>query len=693
MQEALSILANYDPVSRPLAEATKRQYKAIDPSLMMSPEDGRYADQLGKAAPFINEAALVRERLMIEAEWFRHLLLHVLPPDILDAEGIDLAERVAVSLKNLANDTTPATVRRTKEVEDTTKHDVIAMITACREYVERILVGRSNHVSRAIRWTRKKMPQWVHRLLGWKMTNEKTLSQLLSYVHLGLTSEDINSPSHSLLLLNACRNVLQPQATKMIAAMRARAADFANAEDVQNPGASMGARFARYAENLEECLSDVTDPKYLTVKFSGATGTHAALQAIARPGASASALAASFAGKIAPECVYLSVTAQINPHDDLSLWCGAVARLSETMQRIGREIWEDSGFDAEVGGNLEKLMSITPEKGSSGSSAMPHKVQVINIENAIGTAKLLKGRVEGLQKTINVNRQQRELSDSVCIRDMFGDVLPKLLHMFQNVTKDLDKLKLNDHVRLADASSLAQELPRQIPEDRKEMLLRRMQPWRTALEQLARRDASVPMLARTHNQPASPTTFGKEWKVFAERFAYLEEICAGRIPSRLSADEIEQAALGILEQFAGDFQLYESRGLVKEASDTSAQAMLRHRRERRNIESGSALPWEMSNVVIVNPDQANRELDAHYECLAEAVQTILRLNGVPEAYEIVKVVTRGAQMNREEYRAMIERLLADPRVPEKTRNDVGPYLLNLTPQQFIGLAPELAMAA
>jgi adenylosuccinate lyase len=685
MLGARHILEQYDPVSVPLAEATQRQYEALDPSLLMSPEDGRYSEQLAKLAPYVNEAALVRMRLIVEAEWFCHLLLHVLPPDILDAEGRQLADRVADVLRELGNATAIQTVHRTKEVEDKTKHDVIAMITACREYVERVLIGRKNPVSGAIRWIRK-------RIFGAKIADEKMLSTLLSYVHLGLTSEDINSPSHSLILLNACNRVLRPQAEKMIAALRARAADFANVEDPQHPGASMGARFARYATDLEQCLPDVVDPRYLTVKFSGATGTHAALQAIARPGVDARAVAASFVEHIVPQCQYLPVTAQINPHDDLSLWCGATARLSATMQRICQEIWDDSGFDVEIGGDLQKLLSITPDAGASGSSAMPHKIQVINIENAIGTAKLLKGRMQGLQRTINVNRLQRELSDSVCIRDLFGDALPKLLHMFQNVTKDLDKLKLSQRVPQVDVSALKQELPPTTATIPKGNLLEHIRRWRLVLDTLARRDANIAMLARTHNQPASPTTLGKEWKVFAQRFAYLEDVCTGRIPSGCFTDDIEQTAIGILEQLAGDVRLYNDRGILL-ALPQGAEHLFQLRLDRRSLDMGSGLTMELPGAVVVHSDRAHRELQAHFESLAEAVQTTLRCNGVPDAYEIVRAVTRGAQMNQQEYRSMIERLLADVRVPAKTREEVGPYLLNLTPQQFTGLAADLAVIA
>jgi adenylosuccinate lyase len=92
----------------------------------------------------------------------------------------------------------------------------------------------------------------------------------------------------------------------------------------------------------------------------------------------------------------------------------------------------------------------------------------------------------------------------------------------------------------------------------------------------------------------------------------------------------------------------------------------------------------------VNNPACADELENHYECLGEAIQTVLRRHQVPNAYDIVKKFTRGTQMNRAEYRGMVEDLIKDPVVAEKLPEATKQYLLKLKPRKFIGEAAELA---
>jgi adenylosuccinate lyase len=106
------------------------------------------------------------------------------------------------------------------------------------------------------------------------------------------------------------------------------------------------------------------------------------------------------------------VTDQINPHDDFVVWAGFLNEFVRMVEDMCTEIWEDSGKDVWLDPeHAERMLFVKPDEGQSGSSAMPQKVQVINIENARGTAQELQGMTATLVTNMSVNRQQRELSD------------------------------------------------------------------------------------------------------------------------------------------------------------------------------------------------------------------------------------------------------------------------------------------
>jgi|GEM_PF-7094725 len=669
------ILETYSPVSDDLNEQARadKGYNEIH----VTPEDGRYADKLVSMRAFSSEAQLARFRLMIEAEWFRELVKEVLPPELFDGME-NMTKQISVAMGDIADKMTLSMANRITAIEAKSRHDVIAMITAMREEIEKV-IPVADEAERA------------------------KLQTLLSYVHLGLTSEDVTSPSHSLMLLNTLRQLLTPKMNEMLAALRKKALDFDSVRDPNNATASMGLRYREYASNLEDLAAPVLNPDYLTVKFAGATGTHSALKEIAGEGKDPRSIAANFIAKIAPELHYLPVTAQINPHDDLSIWAGQLRRFCEEMRWICEEIWEDSGRDVlTADGTLQKLLSVKTDTGQSGSSAMPQKVQVINIENAKGTAQALAAIARGLHESININRLQRELSDSRQIREVFGDVLPKLLQIIQNMAVDIPKLTVNDACREPDPPILQQESKKQEkPKGNGLHLSTVLTQMRHFLASAAVHHADVAMLARTHNQPASPTTFGKELRVFAERMSYLENLANGKVGNRtlenpIPDEDIQTTASGVLEQFLGDMRIYSSErnGLVTYNPDYAALDDPRKFQLHALMYLGSPIAFtSFVESIEIDGSIAERELEAHYESLGEAIQTILRRYGVYNAYEIVKKKAQGSQMNRAQYQHMITDILGSADVQGKIPADVADRLLNLTPKDFIGEAAELAKSA
>ncbi len=669
----------YAPVSRDLEFHALADAEGIHNEIHATPEDGRYAQKLAKIRAFVSEAALARVRMMMESEWFHALTRDVLPVGIIDTRRVVL-RTIGAAMRRIADTMTLRIANRITEVEGQTRHDVIALLQALREEIEQDLEIRQL-----------------------SFLDEEELPIALSFTHLPTTSEDITSASHALLLLNALGSILQPAFDRLMEAFLSTAQALDSVEDPATPGSSLGKRYRDYEERLENFREPMFNPDYLTMKFSGATGTHAALGLIAREGTKPTSISARFASQVAPELHYRPITAQINPHDDFSVWFGHVRGFCEEVQLICSEIWEDSGRDVEVNGALTKLLSIMPDKNQAGSSAMPHKIQVINIENALGTAEALEGLVSGLQKKINVNRLQRRLDDSRMIREQFGDVLPKILQILQNIATDLSKLKgipacvhpapdTLDTVGSSDEDHLA------VPQET--ALRERCMTMRIALEDVARRFAELPFLARTHNQPASPTTVGKEFRVFAERFAYVEGLLDGALRGRFvmknhSPDILHETVVGIVEHILGDLSLYagQRNGLMS-IPEIHVPFVHDASNRRECAEHFMAHPENFSQMmqgITVHPDIAAEELEAHYECLGEAVQTVLRRYGVYDAYEIVKKVARGAQMNRAQYREMIRGILTSSGIEKKVPREIQEFLLNLTPAAFTGSAAQLAV--
>lgn len=667
------LLGSYKAISPSIVAACNR---SADDALRMarcSPVDGRYAVKNKGIAPYVCEAQLARLRIMVEAEWFRNLFLKILPADFAAGEE-QLVVELARKMKSFADDLPIESAIEISKQEDRFKHDVIAMITVVRDFLEKEVSTSAG--------------------------KDKVL-RLLSMVHLGLTSEDVSSTSHSLMILSTLRSVIKPACESLVLGLRAKASDFNEVPDPDEPSASLGSRYFAYADRIESLCEPVANPDYLAVKFSGATGTHAAMGVVAHEGLDVLEIAKEFISAIAPELVYLPVTGQINPHDDLALWCRQADKLRVALQEISWEIWEDSGQDVIVGDELVKLLSITPDGDQSGSSAMPQKIQVILVENGIGTAACVGGLVHEFAKTVNVNRLQRELSDSRIIREILGVVLPELLQTFQNIATDIPKLTVNPKCKVPGFGSAVVRRfvkPAHYP-DEASAALKILHSIASSFKEASSRLAGVSFLARTHNQPASPTTFGKELRVFAQRLEYLAAVLTKNHFGKPGSydwkpSDVLEVAHGVLSQFFDDLRIYvlKRNGSVLIAKSPYFSFEANDSAEKN---AGIALKDPATLKVLldsleINSELANRELNAHYECLGEAVQTVLRRFGVWDAYDRVKKVTRGATMDRRAYQEMVRELLGEAPVSTLVPEPVQQWLIELQPQGFTGAAETLA---
>jgi adenylosuccinate lyase len=338
----------------------------------LSPLDGRYANQCADLAGLFSEAALIGWRVRVEAAWLRHLAatgrfpaLAALPPG------------VARCLEALAQGVDEAGVRRVKELERQTNHDVKAVEYYLRE-----------------------------RLAAAGATPAQA-----EFVHFACTSEDINNLSYALMLAAARERVLLPligEVADRLAEMAGRHAGLAMLSRTHGQPASpttLGKEAANFAARLRRAANALQRVEALG-KWNGAVGNFNAHVAAA-PSVDWRAESRRFVGSLG--LTPNEHTTQIEPHDWIAEYCDALARADTILVDLCRDVWSY----VSIGYFRQRLVA-----GETGSSTMPHKVNPIAFENAEGNAGLANAMLRHFAEKLPVSRWQRDLTDSTVMRNL-----------------------------------------------------------------------------------------------------------------------------------------------------------------------------------------------------------------------------------------------------------------------------------
>ena len=361
----------------------------------ISPVDGRYRSKTEKLAAYFSEQALIRYRIRVEVEYFIALCELPLP----QLAGVDRSKFAA--LRALYLDFSAADAERVKEIEAVTNHDVKAV-----EYI-----------------IKEKM-----QALG--------LADFQEFVHFGLTSQDINNTAIPLTLKEALADVYLPA----VGELRARLAAFAEewravpmlARTHGQPASptSLGKEMMVYVERLDKQLAMLREIP-VPAKFGGATGNfnahHAAYPAIDWT---------AFANRFVDTTLGLrrsQYTTQIEHYDNLAAIFDNLKRIDTILVDLARDMWmyiSEEYFKQQI------------KAGEVGSSAMPHKVNPIDFENAEGNLGIASAIFEHLAAKLPVSRLQRDLTDSTVLRNIGVPVAHALIAV-QSLLKGLNKLILN----------------------------------------------------------------------------------------------------------------------------------------------------------------------------------------------------------------------------------------------------------
>ncbi|MBN2614742.1 MAG: adenylosuccinate lyase [Bacteroidales bacterium] len=367
----------------------------------ISPVDGRYHRKTAALSEFFSEYALFKYRVRVEVEYF--IALCQLPlPGLVDfnTQHFDL-------LRDLYRNFTPKDAEEIKELEKTTNHDVKAV-----EY-----------------FIKKKM-------------DAAELSHFKEFIHFGLTSQDINNTALPLSIKEAHWQILMPALKEVINHLRKLALEWkevpmlARTHGQPASPTRLGKEIYVFVERLEEQL-ELLQQVPCSGKFGGATGNMNA-HVVTYPDIDW----ADFAHNFLEEQLGLvrqKTTTQIEHYDHLAAYFDALKRINTIFIDLSRDVWMYISMDY----FKQKIKA-----GEVGSSAMPHKVNPIDFENAEGNLGMANAVLHHLAEKLPISRLQRDLTDSTVTRNV-GIPMAHMLIALDSLQKGLGKLILNeDKIRL-----------------------------------------------------------------------------------------------------------------------------------------------------------------------------------------------------------------------------------------------------
>ncbi len=338
----------------------------------LSPLDGRYGNIKDALGDYFSEYALVKYRIHVEVEWLVFLLENI-DFSALNGYHDDDIKKIRSISENYSFESYSAV----KEIEKTTRHDVKA--------VEYFIDGELK-----------------------KLGYEK----LISYVHIGCTSEDINNTSYGCMLRDGLKNVWLKEAEEFqeyIDSLAIKYADIpmlAHTHGQPATPTTVGKEFKVYAYRLKSSLENIKAIKY-NGKFNGATGNYSAILT-----AWSNLDWEILNKKFVEEYLHLNfnpLTTQIESHDYTAHLLDGIRHFNNVLVDLDVDMW--------LYISMEYFKQITVA-GEVGSSTMPHKVNPIRFENSEANVDLSNNLCVGLSNKLTKSRMQRDLSDSSSQRNI-----------------------------------------------------------------------------------------------------------------------------------------------------------------------------------------------------------------------------------------------------------------------------------
>ena len=360
----------------------------------LSPLDGRYSNKVSEIAELFSERALIQKRFFIEIEW----LLFVLNESFYKTSKISKTD--IKNINKFKNNFNESYAKKIKNIENKINHDVKAVEYFISDYFKK-----------------------------------NKLKKFIPYVHLGLTSEDVNSLSYALMIREAkdasmiSINALNKK-IKSLASKYKKISFLARTHGQPASPSTLGKEMLIFNKRLQRQIDQLKSINPMA-KWGGATGNYHTIL-LANPNKDPVKIATKFLRKFKVE--HNVLTTQIEPHDWIAETCHALIRANNVVNDLNNDMWMYIAND---------IFILKTIKNEVGSSTMPHKINPIDFENSEGNIGLANSMFNFFAEKLPISRLQRDLSDSTTLRNI-GVAFGYSLISYKSTLRGLEKISPNN---------------------------------------------------------------------------------------------------------------------------------------------------------------------------------------------------------------------------------------------------------
>ena len=361
----------------------------------LSPLDGRYSNKIPEITQLFNEKALIQKRFIVEIEW----LLFVLNESFY--KTIKISKTDVKKINKFKSNFDQSYARKIKSIENKTNHDVKAVEYFINDHFKK-----------------------------------NKLEKFIPYVHLGLTSEDVNSLSYALMIREIkdetiiSINALNKQ-IKSLASKYKKIPFLARTHGQPASPSTLGKELLVFNKRLQRQIEQLKSINPMA-KWGGATGNYHTIL-LANQKRDPVNIATKFIKKF--KVTHNVVTTQIEPHDWIAETCHALIRVNNIVNDLNNDMWMYIAND---------IFILKPIKNEVGSSTMPHKVNPIDFENSEGNIGLANSMLNFFAEKLPISRMQRDLSDSTTLRNI-GAAFGYSVISYKSTLKGLNKITPNNN--------------------------------------------------------------------------------------------------------------------------------------------------------------------------------------------------------------------------------------------------------
>ena len=369
---------------------------ALTPLTAITPIDGRYISKTSSLQAYFSEAALIKFRVHVEIEYFIALCNNSI------TQLNHFPSNKFSKLRDLYLNFKEEDAQRIKDIESITNHDVKAVEYFIKEEFDKLGLG-----------------------------------EFKEFIHFGLTSQDINNTAIPYSIKEALEKVYLPKLTEVIDLLKERVVEWntipllARTHGQAASPTRMGKEIQVFVERIEKQL-ELLKTIAFNAKFGGATGNFNAHH-VAFPKIDWKKFANNFTAS-AFNLERQQTTTQIEHYDNLAALMNNISRINTILIDFSRDIWTYVSMDY----FKQKI-----KKGEVGSSAMPHKVNPIDFENAEGNLEMANAIFGFLSSKLPISRLQRDLTDSTVLRNI-GQPFAHTLIALASLNKGINKLLINE---------------------------------------------------------------------------------------------------------------------------------------------------------------------------------------------------------------------------------------------------------